>query len=161
MLKHKDTYGQAQVCSKGHPGSSEARGKRRVFSPAAAARHSQSARDRRDFPKNTCFSQKKRKDASPPPPKKKLHLLIRGAACLLQNKQLCRLPPDIGPEVWWQPAQLLFCAPPPSRSFCLSPAATVSPRFMSWACRTAHRQSGPNLNFQENGRKMRGQKIND
>ena len=40
-------------------------------------------------------------------------------------------------------------------------AATASPRFMSWACRTAHRQSGPNLNFQANGRKRRGHKITD
>jgi len=56
-----------------------------------------------------------------------LHLLIRGAACLLRNKQLCRLPPDIRPDVWWQPAQLLFCAPPLSRSVEASSALEESP----------------------------------
>jgi len=51
ILEHRDTYGQAQVCSKGPQGSSEVRGKRRAFSPGAAARHSLSARVHVDFPK--------------------------------------------------------------------------------------------------------------
>jgi len=38
MLERRDTYGQAQVCSKGLQGSSVARGKWRDFSPAAAVR---------------------------------------------------------------------------------------------------------------------------
>jgi len=43
VLQHRDTHGQAQVCSRGHQGSSGARGKRRGFSPRATAHHSQSA----------------------------------------------------------------------------------------------------------------------
>jgi len=48
MLEHRDTHGQAQVCNKGHQGSSGASNKRRGFSPAAATHHSQPARAHTD-----------------------------------------------------------------------------------------------------------------
>jgi len=43
MLEPRDTYGQAQVSSRGHLGYSGARGKRRGFSPSAAALMASSA----------------------------------------------------------------------------------------------------------------------
>jgi len=44
VLENRDTYGQAEVSSGGHLGSSRAHGKQKGFGPAAATRHSQSAR---------------------------------------------------------------------------------------------------------------------
>ena len=48
MLKHRKTYGQAQVCNKGHQGSSGARNKRRGVNPEAYTHHSQPARAHTD-----------------------------------------------------------------------------------------------------------------